>query len=151
MERFETIVIVFNYFCKKTQSWIFERVIIMCRVLNISEFWILVNFRKYDKVMNESGCNYGRVLNVPGLRVGQVSEYAWIWLNNALWQDSKYAWSTFHRVLNKLKIWHGCEYAMVTACWMRLNRSEYPLKMSQYAWICPDNVKYDLICRQIPE
>ena len=54
----------------------------MCRVLNISEF---INFRKYDKVMNESGCNYGRVLNIPGLRVCQVSEYA------SVAQGSEYA------------------------------------------------------------
>ena len=55
-------------------------------------------------------CNYGRVLNIPGFRVCQVSmyasiaqgsEYARIWLNNALWKGSEYALSTFHRVLNK--------------------------------------------------
>ena len=45
-----------------------------------------------------------------------------MWLNNALWQDSEYAWSTFHRVLNRppllnmlrLRIWQCCEYARVT-------------------------------------
>ena len=55
-----------------------------------------------------TGCNSGKVLNIPGFPVFQVSanssiakgsEYAGIWLNNALWQGSKYAWSTFHRVL----------------------------------------------------
>ena len=48
-----------------------------------------------------SGWNYGRVLNIPGFQVSQVSayasfaqesEYARTWLNNALWQGSKYAW-----------------------------------------------------------
>ena len=73
-----------------------------------------------------SRCNYGRVLNIPEFRVCQVSgyasvaqgsEYAVIWLNNSLWQGSKYAWSAFHKVLNKpavlnmpvLRIWQGCE------------------------------------------
>ena len=52
----------------------------------------------------------------------QRSEYTRIWLNNALWQGSEYAWSTFHRVINNppvlnmlgLRIWQGCEYARVT-------------------------------------
>ena len=73
-----------------------------------------------------SECNYGRVLNIPEFRVCQVSayanvaqgsEYAWIWLNDALWHGSEYVWSTFHRALNKpsvlnmpgLRIWQDCE------------------------------------------
>ena len=57
-----------------------------------------------------SRCNYGRVLNIPEFRVCQVSGYASvvqgsgyavIWLNNSLLQGSKYAWSAFHKVLNK--------------------------------------------------
>ena len=27
----------------------------MCRVLNMSEFWIFVNFRKYDRILNMRG------------------------------------------------------------------------------------------------
>ena len=86
-----------------------------------------------------TGCNYRRVLNIPGFRVCEVSgyasiaqgyEYAWIWLNNALWQGSEYDWSTFHKVLNRppvlnmpgLRIWQGCEYARVT-------------QVAEYAWI----------------
>ena len=49
----------------------------------------------------------------------------WICLNmadNALWQGSEYACSTFDRFLNKLavlnmpglKLWQGCEYARAT-------------------------------------
>ena len=58
----------------------------------------------------ESDCNYVKVLDIPGFKVCQVSayesivqgsEYARIWLNNALRHGSEYAWSTFHRVLNK--------------------------------------------------
>ena len=77
------------------------------------------------------GYNYGRVLNIPGLKVFQVSpytnvalgpEYTWAWLNNALQQGSEYAWSTFHKLLNKLpvlnkpglRIWQGSEYPRVT-------------------------------------
>ena len=69
-------------------------------------------------------------LNIPGFRVLQVSayasvaqgsEYALIWLNNALGQGSEYTWSMFRKVLNKrsvlnmpgLRIWQGCEYARV--------------------------------------
>ena len=101
-----------------------KRVLNMCRVLNISEFWIFVSFGKYDSSEYVSGWDFGRVLNIPGFRVykistyvsvSQGSEYAWIWLNNALWQGSEYAWSSFHRVLNKppvlnmpgLRIWEG--------------------------------------------
>ena len=82
----------------------------MCWVLNVPEFWILENFRKYDSVLNMLGCNYRRFLNIPGFQVCQVStyvsivqgsEYAWIWLNNALWQCFEYAWSMLHKVFNK--------------------------------------------------
>ena len=53
---------------------------------------------------------YGRVLNILGFREWQVSacasiaygsEYDWIWLNNALWQGSEYAWPMLHMVLNE--------------------------------------------------
>ena len=43
----------------------------MCRILNISEFWIFVNYRKYDRVLN--------------MRQDAVVEGFWIL------QDSKYA------------------------------------------------------------
>ena len=82
----------------------------------------------------ESGCNYERVLNILGFRVCQVSAYAsvaqdsgyaWTWLNNALWQGSENAWSAFHRVLNKLRIWQSCEYAIDTqrceCAWISVN------------------------------
>ena len=77
-------------------------------------------------------CNYGRVLNIPGFKYARFLErqalhkvlnnYVRIWLDNALWQGSENAWSTFHRVLKKppvlnmlgLRIWQGCEYARVT-------------------------------------
>ena len=89
------------------------------RVLNISKF--LLKWRR---------CSYGRVLNIRRFWVCQVSayasvvqssEYVWIWLNNALRQDSEYALSTFHRLLNKprvlniveLKTCQGWKYARV--------------------------------------
>ena len=72
------------------------------------------------------GYYYGMVLNIPGFWVCQVSayasvaqgsEYVSIWLNDTLWQGPEYAWSTFHRALNKSPvlnmagfiIWEGCE------------------------------------------
>ena len=53
--------------------------------------------------------------------VAQGSEYASIWLNNALWRGSEYAWSTYHGVLNEplvlnmpeLRIWQGYEHTKV--------------------------------------
>ena len=60
----------------------------MCWILNMSN--ILNILCEY------AGCNCGRVLNIPGLQVCQVSAYASIALG------SEYAWSTFHRVLVSL-------------------------------------------------
>ena len=54
--------------------------------------------------------NNEKVLNIPGFQVCQVSayasvaqgsEYAWIWLNDALWQGSEYVWPTFQGILDK--------------------------------------------------
>ena len=71
MECFGKLILVFNCFCKKTPSEISERVLNMCRVLNMLDFWIFLNFRKY-----------GRVLNM--LREAIMKEF-WIF------QDSEYA------------------------------------------------------------
>ena len=135
----------------------------ICRILNMSEFWIFVTFRKYALRFS-----YGKVLNIPGFRVCQVSayasvaqgsEYSWIWLNNALWQSSEYAWSTFHRVLSKppvlympgLRIWQGCcEYARVTQSAKYAWKPGYAL-MGQYAWLRLNNDEYAWICQHITE
>ena len=93
---------------KKIPPQIFERLLNMCRVLNIPEFWLFVNFRKYDRVLNmrrdattegfwilqDSEC--ARLL-----RMHKVFAYTWIWLNNVLGQGSEYACSRFHSVLNQ--------------------------------------------------
>ena len=85
--------------------------------------------------------NYGGVLNIPGFQVSQVfayasvaqgPEYAWIWLNDDLWQGSEYARSTFHRALNKtpilnmpgLRIW---EVGNKRGLQKVLNKPEYAL------------------------
>ena len=74
-----------------------------------------------------SGCNYGRVPDIPGFWVYHISVY----VSFAL--CSEYAWWTFHKILNKplflnmsgLRIWQGCEYARVTQgaeyTWINLN------------------------------
>ena len=121
-----------------------------------------------------SGYNYGRVLNIPGFRVCQVSahatvaqgsEYAWIWQNDVLPQGSGYVWSTFHRPLDKplvlnmlrLRIWlrTGLRRLWISkgykGCWIWLNKLEYSLIMSQYWWIYFNNAEYDWICQCIPE
>ena len=112
----------------------------MCRVLNMSEFWIFLNFRV---------CQVSAYASIA-----QGSEYAWIWLNNALLQGSEHAWSMFHMIFNKpqvlnipgLRKWQGCEYARVTQgaeyAWTSLNMPR---------WICLNNAEYDWIFRHIPE
>ena len=63
----------------------------MCRVLNISEFWVFLNFRKYDRVLNMHQdaimeefwifqySEYARLLHMPALhRVLSMTEYGQI-------------------------------------------------------------------------
>ena len=68
-------------------------------VLNICKFTLMWRGSVYA-----SWCNCGRLLNIPGFWVCQVSvyaslsqgpEYPWIWLNYALWQGSEYVWQCF--------------------------------------------------------
>ena len=60
------------------------------RVLNIRESSYIWQGYEY-----ESGCNYGRVLNIPGFRVCQVSAYA------SGVQGFEYGWiMPYGRVLN---------------------------------------------------
>ena len=131
----------------------------------MSQFWIFVNFCRYDRVLNmrASRCNYGRVLNVPGFRVYQVSvygsvaqgcKYAWIWLKNALWQGSEYAWSRYYKHLNKppvlnmlgLRTLQGCEYARVTQgaeyAWISLNIPQKCLDIHEYVLITLHIIEY---------
>ena len=111
-----------------------------------SKYINLLNIHKFSLIWQGSeyvsGCNYRRILNIPGFQVCRASvnasntpgsKYVWIWLSDALWQGSEYAWSTFRRVLNKplvlnklgLKIWLGYECARVTQgveyAWINLN------------------------------
>ena len=108
---------------------------------NMSEFWIFVNFLKFDRVLNMR-----RDAIMEGLEIFKDSKYTrflhmqvlHMVLNNALWQGSKYAWSTFHRVLNKfpvlnmpgLRIRQGCEYARIA-------------QGAEYAWICLNKAEFD--------
>ena len=88
----------------------------MCRVLNMSEFWIFVNFRKYDKVLNmcrdiiKEGREYqysgfpGISWNpgIPWFRVCQVSAYASVAQGKVL-NMPEFAWIMPNgRVLNML-------------------------------------------------
>ena len=66
--------------------------------VNITRFWISVGMQF------QKGSEYSRISSIPVsayLSVAQGSEYAWVWLNNAQWYGSEYAWSTFHCVINK--------------------------------------------------
>ena len=132
-------------------------------VLNIHKFLWISHGSEYA-----SGCNYGRVLNIPGFQVCQISayatvaqgpEYASIRLNNALWLGSKYAWSKFNRVLNKppvlnmpgVRIWQSCEYVRVTqgAFWICLNKPDYAFincRCTIY-WAVIKTEKYSELCQ----
>ena len=78
-----------KYFLRPSK--IFERVLHMCRVLNMSEFWIFVNFRKYDRVLNIcyditmkrfrifQDSKYVRFLHMQALlKVLNMPEYGWM-------------------------------------------------------------------------
>ena len=118
----------------------------------MTEFWILVNFRKYTEYT--SGCNYGRVLDVPGFRLCQASaymqalhkvlnmpEYDWIIpqgralnMPGQPFMGSKYATAR-----NMARLWLCEDYTGR----FKSEKPEYPLIMSQYAWTCFYNAKYD--------
>ena len=102
MEFCGKIIIAFNYFCK---SWIFERVLNMFWILNMSQFWIfqdcqyvrVLNFHsytwftyfyKFDRFLNMcwdaimEGSEYYRMWNMSGCciyaTITQGFEYGWI-------------------------------------------------------------------------
>ena len=112
--------------------------------------WICIGMQLWK------GFEYSRIPSIPGFCIckrSEGTEQICIWQNNALWQGSEYAWSTFHRVL-RFYICHGLEYDMVVnmrGLHRMLNMSKYVLIMSQYAWICLNNAEYDWICRYIPQ
>ena len=97
MEYFGKKILVFNYFSKKFHVQSFpcqfhsilcsERVLNMCRVLNMSEFWIFTNFRKYYRVLNMRwdaimegfwDFKYARFLHMQALyKIPNMPEYDW--------------------------------------------------------------------------
>ena len=79
MKHFRKIIILFNYFCNKTPSETFGRVLNTCQVLNMSEFWIFLSFRKYDRVLS-----MGRNAIMEGLWIFQHSKYARVLCMQAL-------------------------------------------------------------------
>ena len=66
----------------------------------------------------------------------------------ALWQGSEYAWSKFHRVLNKPQVLNMPGFRIWQSLQRVLNVPEYAL-ISQYAWICLNNTEYDWIYQYI--
>ena len=80
-EWFGKMIIVFNYFRKKLHL----ELLIDCRVLNMSELWIFVNFLKYDRVQN--------------MRLDAIMKGLWIFL---IYQISAYA-----------SVAQGSEYALL--------------------------------------
>ena len=114
--------------------------------LSVLEKWLYLLTVLWQGYEYASRHNNGRVLNIPGFRICQISacvsitqgsEYDWIWLNNAwinwllwLWQSSEYACSKFYRILNMplvskyakgrvmARLWICEDYA---GCWICLN------------------------------
>ena len=142
----------------------------MCRVLNISGFWIsrvaqgipvFINMTAFwicAGVELWKGSEYSRIRISQISAYGSViwgSEYAWIWLNNAWINCSDYsralnAWYNFSRVFNMpsvlnmpgVVIRQGWQYVRVTKGF------DYA-----YAWICVNNTEYVWMClnKQISE
>ena len=82
MERFQKIIIVFNYFAKNSILSVWED----------SEyvFWIFANFRKYNKILN-----IRRDETIEGFWIFQDSEYTKFLRMQVLFKVlnmSKYAW-----------------------------------------------------------
>ena len=142
-ERFGKIVIASNYFCKKPILNLWEGSEYMSD-FEYSEPWIVraLNIRKFLLIWRgseseyASGCNNGRILNIPGFHVSQVSAYV------SVLNIPEYGWiMQFSRVLNMpvqrlrkglkkppvlnipgLRVWQSCKYAKVT-------------QGAEYAWI----------------
>ena len=102
----------------------------------MTRFWICTRMQLWK------GSEYSRIPNLSGF---------WIckWLINALWQGSEYAWSAFHRVLDKPLglICQGSEYGKVVNMW-GLHRVP---NMHGWAWTSLNNAEYEWICQNIPE
>ena len=114
--------------------------------VNITAFWVCVG------IQLRKGSEYFRIPNMPGFCICKCFTKFWICLNMVeyclnkllwLWQDSKYAWSKYHRVLKMLSviymsglgIWQVFTYARVTQG-----------AMNEQAW-CLNNAS---ICVNVP-
>ena len=88
----------------------------MCRVLDMSELLIFVNFRKYHRVLNMrwdaimeefwifSNFEYARFLRTQALqKVLNIPEYIWIMLYGRSLNMPVYTWN--NRVLNMPELW----------------------------------------------
>ena len=126
----------------------------MSGFLNICKFSWIWQGSEYA-----SGCNYVRVLNIPGFRVCQVSAHA------SAAQGSEYGWKMPYdrvlnmpgqrfAVLNKLPVLTNMARLWIcegyTGCWICLNKPVFTLIMYQYTWIWLNKAEYDWIYRHIP-
>ena len=120
-------------------------------------FWICQNM-PWQSSEYTLGSKHARILNMVELQYGWIClNRTWICLNMSEFTiidrvlnmyrtihgaQPKYTCSTFHRVLNKpskytksqnmASLWICQHY---TGWWICLNKPDYPLIMSQYAWI----------------
>ena len=124
----------------------------MCRVLNMSEFWIFANFRYYDRVQNMrrdtimeevwifQDSEYARLLRIQALhKVLNMPEYGWMMLYDRVLNVAGELSTGFYISL-QFQICQGSEYGKVVN--MRglhrvLNKPQWPsmwLTMPEYNW-----------------
>ena len=113
----------------------------MSRVLNMSEFWIFVYFRKCDTVLNMrlgfwmfKDSKYTRILRMQVLnRVLNMSECGWIMPMAGFWTCLVNVSLGFKLAQNMGRLWKCEGY---TGCWI------YCLSMLEYASITPNMIWY---------
>ena len=124
----------------------------MCRVLNMSVFWIFATFRYYDRVQNMrrdtimeevwifQDSEYARLLRIQALhKVLNMPEYGWIMLYDRVLNVAGELSTGFYISL-QFQICQGSEYGKVVN--MRglhrvLNKPQWPsmwLTMPEYNW-----------------
>ena len=103
-------------------------------------FWMCVRMQLWKS------SEYSRTPSMQGFCTWKRYTRFWICLNKAkktLRQGSEYALSTFHRTSNKLPILNMVRlwiFEGYFGCCIWLNKPKYALLMSQYVWICRNNV-----------
>ena len=153
----------------------FDRVVNMLEIMNITGFWIWLWFKiwqgsVYNMVLNipgfwiYQGFENARVLNIPGLqRHLNVPKCQWIIPDNAwlclnipgCWPLIRaYAWDfEYIKVLNMALVLYisGFWICQFSECTRVLNVPEYPWIIPKYAWLCLNLCEYAWIYQNMLE